>query len=408
MKSSASISARNANRYQTLSRLLAGGADVPLPSLLAELAASFDLVETGLRWPVLGLPQVSATIGADKGCGVDAETGTRLAAARSSDEVLADPMGSRFLIPLVFTSRSNGMLWALPSGDASWQEEDRTALVLAAQCLAKHPAVLERIGAADQSRITQRMQDAALVSGKIAHDFDNIFTGVVGFAEMALPLVDPSLPVRQYLKEIMSAGNRGIQFTQQLHQLSRSGVARSLPALIGPILATEEARIRKNTTVRIQLAINNDLPAVALDATSLQVVFAHLLDNAVEASPPGGLLSVTSELIELAESEARDLLGNASAGPFVGICVSDEGSGVKEVHRKRLFVEPFFTTKVRHRGLGLPVVYRIVHAHRGGVRYQASGRGSIFQLFLPLAAARAAVSPTGTSEINRIQRGQAS
>jgi signal transduction histidine kinase len=316
-------------------------------------------------------------------------------------------MGERFLIPLVFANRSNGLFWARPSGDAGWLEEDRTALVLAAQCLARSAALLDRIGSADQSRIAQRMHDAALVSGKIAHDFDNIFTGVVGFAEMALPIVEPSSPVRQYLKEIMSAGGRGIQFTQQLHQLSRSGVARSLPALIGSVLATEESRIRKNSNVRIQSAIGGNLPAVAVDAGCLQMAIAHLLDNAVEASSAGGLLHVAAELIELAESEARDLLGNASAGPFVRVCISDEGSGVKEENRKRLFVEPFFTTKVRHRGLGLPVVYRILHAHRGGVRYEAFGSGTMFQLFLPLAA-RTAVSPPAPPEINRTPRGQAS
>jgi signal transduction histidine kinase len=401
MKSSVSLSARNANRYQTLSRIIVGSADVPLQSLLADLAAAFGLVELGLRWPVVGAAQVSLTIGADKGCGVDAETAGRLASARSSDEVLADPMGTRFLIPLVFPNRSNGMFWARPSGDAGWLEEDRVALVLAAQCLAKHPPLLDRIGVADQARTTQRLQDAAVVSGRIAHDFDNIFTGVVGFAEMALSIVETNSPVRQYLKEIMSAGSRGIQFTQQLHSLSRSGASRPLPALIGPVLANEEARIRKNPNVRLQIVIG-DLPAVAVDAANLQVILMQLLDNAVEASPAGGLVRVMADLIELADIEARDMLGNASAGPFIRVSVADEGPGVKDEHRRKLFVEPFFTTKVRHRGLGLPVVYRIVHAHRGAVRYEAPGRGSIVSIVLPLAAARPAVPSVGPSETNRI------
>lgn len=409
MKSSASLSTRNANRFQTLSRLLAGGSDIPLTSLLADLAASFGLTETGLRWPVNGPPQVSANFGTDKGCTFDSEAASRLAAARSSDETMTDPMGARFLIPLIFANRSNGLLWARPSDEAGWLEEDRTALVLAAQCLSKHAAVIDRIGTADQARIAQRMHDAAQVSGKIAHDFDNIFTGVVGFAEMATSIVDGSSPLRTYLKEILSAGSRGIQFTQQLHQLSRSGIARPLPAVIGPVLANEETRIRKTPGVRIQTGIASDLPAVAVDASNLQVIFAHLLDNAAEAMPAGGSIRIAAELIELAESEARDLLGNASAGPFVGMTISDEGPGVKEEHRKRLFVEPFFTTKVRHRGLGLSVIYRIVHAHRGGVRYEAPpGGGSIVHLFLPLAAARAATLPNGNSEINRIPRGLAS
>ena len=406
MKSSVSLSTRNANRYLTLSRLLAGGTGTSLESLLADLAASFGLSEAGLRWPVVGNPQVAVAVGTNDDCDWDAATAARLASAPNSHEVLADPMGTRFLIPLVFENRRNGVFWAAPTGASSLTEEDRLALVLAAQCLARHPSLLDLIGAADHVRVTQRMQDAAQASGKIAHDFDNIFTGVVGFAEMALPLLEQSSLVRQYLKEIMSAGNRGIQFTQQLHQLSRAGIARPMPTSIGSVLASEEARIRKNANVRIQLAIAGDLPPVAVDAGSLQTAFAHLLDNAVEASPTGGLIRVSAQLVELSETEAREFLGTASAGPFVAVRIADEGPGVKDEHRKRLFVEPFFTTKVRHRGIGLPVVFRIMHAHRGGVRYEtAPGRGSIIQVVLPLAAARSAGSSTASSENNRTPGG---
>jgi signal transduction histidine kinase len=398
MKSSASIAARNANRYQTLSRVLGAGTGTSLPSVLEDLALSFGLAEAGVRWPVSGPQQVLATVGTEKECGYDRETAAQLASAHSSDEVLVDPMGSRFLIPLVFESRSNGVFWARLSSQTNGLEEDRTALVLAAQCLARHSALLEMIGAADKIRIAQRMQDAAAAAGRIAHDFDNIFTGVVGFAEMAISVLEANATVRQYLNEIMSAGNRGIQFTQQLHQLSRSGVAKPMPTALGPVLASEEARVRKIPNVRIEVETASGLPAVAVDSSSLQILLAHLLDNAVDASPPGGLIRVSAQLIELSEGEAGDLLGNASAGPFVAVRIADEGPGVKGEYRKRLFVEPFFTTKVRRRGLGLPVVYRIVHAHRGGIRFESTaGRGSTVEIALPLAAAR----PSAT-ETNRI------
>ncbi len=398
MKSSASIAARNANRYQTLSRVLTGGTGTPLTAVLDDLAASFGLAEAGVRWPVRGPQQVLAMVGAENECGFGEETAAQLASAHSSEEVLADPMGSRFLIPLVFEGRSNGVLWARLSGQTNWLEEDRTALVLAAQCLARHPSLLEMVGGADSTRIAQRMQDAAAAAGRIAHDFDNIFTGVVGFAEMAVSMLEANSLVRQYLQEIMAAGNRGIQFTQQLHQLSRSGVAKPMPTAIGPILASEEARIRKNPNVRIQVETGSGLPPVAVDSGILQVLLAHLLDNGVDASPAGGLIRVSAQLIELSEGEAGDLLGNASAGPFVAVRIADEGAGVKDEHRKRLFVEPFFTTKVRRRGLGLPVVYRIVHAHLGGIRFESTpGRGSTVEVALPLAAAR----PCAT-ETNRI------
>jgi signal transduction histidine kinase len=160
--------------------------------------------------------------------------------------------------------------------------------------------------------------------------------------------------------------------------------------------------------LRLQFIVPPDLPAVAVDSGALQMAIANLLDNAVEASPPSGLVRVTASLIELSDLEAREFLGAAAAGPFIEICVGDEGPGIREDHRKRMFFEPLFTTKVRHRGLGLPVVYRIVQAHRGGIRFDtAPGRGSVFQMVLPLAAARAVEPGAARLEVTRTPGGNA-
>ena len=408
MKSSATITTRNIRRYQAISRILAGSPGDKLESVLADLVTAFDLNGAGLVWPALGRSHLTVTAGSSRVCEWDSETSVRLASARSSDEVLADPSGARFLIPLVIENHRNGVFWAAPTNEMGCQEEDRLGLVLAAQSVARHPALLSQVGATDQVRVVLRLQDAALASGKIAHDFDNIFTGVVGFAEMTLPKLAPNAVERQYVNEILAAGSRGIQFTQQLHQLSRAGIARPMPASVGSVLASEVARVRKNANVWIDPTSVNDLPPVAVDSGSLQTVIGHLLDNAVEASPVGGTIRVTANLIELSDAEAREMLGGASAGPFVSVTIVDEGPGVKEEHRKKLFVEPFFTTKARHRGLGLPVVYRTLYAHRGGVRFETAPGRTLFQVVLPLAAARAAGQSPAKTEVNRTPGGQAS
>jgi signal transduction histidine kinase len=256
----------------------------------------------------------------------------------------------------------------------------------------RQPAFVDLIGASrERLRISQRLHDASMVAGKIAHDFDNIFTGVVGFAEMVHSMLEPGSLQHQYVSEIVAAANRGIAFTAQLHQMSRSGAARMSSTSVSGVLGREEARLRKNANldVKLQFASPNDLPPVAMDASALQQVLGNLLDNAVEASPPAGAVRVSASLIELSDEQAREFLGSASAGPFVELRIVDEGPGVREDHRKKLFVEPFFTTKVRHRGLGLPVALRVLTAHRGGVRYDAPARGSAFHVVLPLAAARA-------------------
>jgi len=410
MKASTDLVHRNIALFQLLSRLLGEGSTGAerIEFLLGEVANLFDLAEVGIRWPVSGQPQVSCVAGKTTGepatkWGADV-TG-RLASARASHDVPLDSQdANRLLVPLFVDGKRNGVFWALAND--GFDDEDREALIVVGQCLSRHPSFVEKLGCpSDQTRVAERLQDAALVAGKIAHDFDNIFTGVVGFAEIALSLVEPGSLPHQYIKEINSAGNRGTQFTQQLHALSRSGISRPLPTTVSSVLSREEARLRKTTQgLRVQFVVPADLPAVALDAGALQTIMGHLLENAVEASPPSGLVRVTASLVELSDSEAREFLGAASAGPFVEICVGDEGAGIRDDHRKRMFVEPFFTTKIRHRGLGLPVVYRILHAHRGGIRFEtAPGRGSVFQMVLPLAGARNSEQNASPPENTRSQ-----
>lgn len=94
-------------------------------------------------------------------------------------------------------------------------------------------------------------------------------------------------------------------------------------------------------------------------------------------------------------SDALGFLGQVGPGAHIEITVQDAGPGIKPEHRAKLFAEPFFTTKVRHRGLGLAVVYRSLFAHRGGIRIDAAAppaTGTGVRIVIPLAAARPAVS----------------
>lgn len=94
---------------------------------------------------------------------------------------------------------------------------------------------------------------------------------------------------------------------------------------------------------------------------------------------------------ELSEAEAKTYLGKSVGGSHLLIAITDSGVGMKPEVRRRLLVEPFFTTKVRHRGLGLAIAYRILCAHRGGLQIDTvppPGTGTQVRVVLPLAAAR--------------------
>jgi signal transduction histidine kinase len=158
-------------------------------------------------------------------------------------------------------------------------------------------------------------------------------------------------------------------------------------------VAREEARLKPslNPNVRIEKDLPPNLPAVALESAPLQTVLGHLLENAIEACPQGGLIRVSARPAELSEADAKMFLGKAGVGAHLLVSVTDTGIGIKPEHRRRLFAEPFHTTKVRHRGIGLAIVYRILCSHRGGIQIDpvpAPGTGTQVRVVLPLAAAR--------------------
>ena len=127
-------------------------------------------------------------------------------------------------------------------------------------------------------------------------------------------------------------------------------------------------------------------------------MIGHLLENAVEACPQGGVVRVAARAVELTDADARTYLGRVGVGGYLQITVSDTGPGIKPEVRRRLFVDPFFTTKVRHRGLGLAIAYRVLCSHRGGIQIESvplPGTGTQVRVVLPLAAARPPAVATG-------------
>jgi signal transduction histidine kinase len=123
--------------------------------------------------------------------------------------------------------------------------------------------------------------------------------------------------------------------------------------------------------VRLETALSPGLPAIAADPDLLARALGNLVRNALEAMPQGGTLNV--------RTAARD--------GTVRVEVEDDGPGITEEQRTRLFV-PYFTTKKGGTGLGLAIVQGIVSDHGGRVEVQsAPGAGTTFTLILPAPGA---------------------
>ena len=376
------------------------GTDRPtLDALLANLSKVCGWRGAGFVWPADCPTAVAKTVhngtvseGAVAQEVPDAVRRTRAGEATAFYSI-ANSSG-RVFAPVMPAGRPLGLLWADHVAGQPWTDEDRAYLALTAKMMERSPAVVAAIGPViDPERLNQRLGDAAVIAGRMAHDFDNILTGIIGFADLAGPTLPVGSQALRFVTEIGKVGQRGIVFTQQLHHLSRSAQVKPNPGAVSIAVLKEETRLKaavaQNT--RIEKDIPPNLPPVALEAGPLQTVIGHILENAIEACPTGGLVRISAESVELSESDARAYLGRAGAGAFLRVTITDTGSGIKPEHRRRLFVEPFFTTKVRHRGLGLAIAYRTLFAHRGGILIDPvspPGTGTHVRVVLPLAAAR--------------------
>jgi signal transduction histidine kinase len=239
-----------------------------------------------------------------------------------------------------------------------------------------------------QNRYRQRLEDAAALTGRVAHAFDNVLTGIVGFAELTLSQTPSDSAPHQYVAEVLRAAQGGVQLTQQLHMFSRCASTGLGPTSLALLAADEEERFVQmaGPQVRVQFNVPRDLPLVAIDAEALRQLMVHLLQNARESLVGGGTISLTARPYDLAPAERLEWQGNPEPGPALEMMIADSGSGLSAEARQRLFVEPFFSTKPRHRGIGLAIVCRTVFSHGGGFRLEpAPGGGTLARTLLPVA-----------------------
>jgi signal transduction histidine kinase/ActR/RegA family two-component response regulator len=301
--------------------------------------------------------------------------------------------GGSLLATLMQTSDSvRWVLWLEDSGRTSWTDGESGALFLAGAAIARRlnadslPRWAEQL---DRIARQQRLETAAAVTRRLAHDFGNVLTGILGFTELALAQQVPAnTPLHTYLQEVYRAAQAGAQLTSHLRLFSRRQSATSRSCPLPVVLAEQEARLfsAREAGVNLRLNVPTDLPAVALDSEQLTYVLTALLDNAREALLGPGSISVSARLSEMSEADCRDLFGSAQPGPHVEITIADTGIGLSPDAQRRLFSEPFFTTKPRRRGFGLSTAYGILHAHRGGIRlHPGAEHGVVARVLLPVA-----------------------
>ncbi len=239
-----------------------------------------------------------------------------------------------------------------------------------------------------QIQQTQKLESLGVLAGGIAHDFNNILMVVLGNAELALESVPLYSPARTNLEQITQAVRQAADLCRQMFAYTGKSSFTLVPvvlkSLVEEIVHLLKASISKKAVLKLQL--EDDLPPIEADPSQIRQVAMNLLINASEAlGEKSGyiILSTGVELCgeeELRKSEFNDDL---EPGLYVFLEVADNGSGMDEETRRRIF-EPFFSTKFTGRGLGLAAVLGIVRGHDGAVRIETEpGKGTTFRVLFP-------------------------
>ncbi len=246
----------------------------------------------------------------------------------------------------------------------------------------------------------QHLESLAMLAGGVAHDFNNLLVGILGHAELALMDLPPYSPARTRIEGVQVAARRAAELAQQMLAYSGKGSfvvgALDLQELLGEMVQLLEASLGR--MVRIDTSFDAELPPVHGDATQLRQVVMNLMTNAAEAiEGANGRIELATCLAFVPDSGRDDPEPGLPPGRYAVISVTDNGCGMDAATRARIF-DPFYTTKLNGRGLGLAAVQGIVAGHKGSLRVSSEpGEGSTFEVLLPTMAgalpAREQVAP---------------
>ena len=215
-----------------------------------------------------------------------------------------------------------------------------------------------------QMELRSRLSSLGEISAGIAHELRNPMAVIAGYTQLLSKKADTSLkPTVDAITTEINVMNRIISDFLSFAKPAELAISDvDLKKITENCIVT---LVRERNNIKVHLDIEN-LPVIKGDEILLRQAFTNLIQNAVEAMPAGGDLTIkyaTSNLLE--------------------VMVSDTGHGIAEDMADKIFL-PFFTTKDRGTGLGLSLVQKIIVSHGGSISVDSSKRGATFRIRLPL------------------------
>ena len=239
----------------------------------------------------------------------------------------------------------------------------------------------------DQLQKARKMEAMGLMAGGVAHDLNNILSGIVSYPELLLVELPEESPLRKPIKTIQESGLRAADVVEDLMTIAR-GAATGKDALnintivTGYLGSAEHRRLEKtHALIDFKTELAPDLLNISGSLTHINKSLMNLVTNASEAIEGAG--TVTISTVNRYIDEPLKGHEDVRTGEYVVLSVSDDGSGIAPKDLERIF-EPFYTKKVMGRsgtGLGLAVVWNTVQDHKGYINVESSENATAFELY---------------------------
>ncbi|MGD9282017.1 MAG: ATP-binding protein [Desulfobacterales bacterium] len=242
-----------------------------------------------------------------------------------------------------------------------------------------------------QLQRAQKMEAIGTLAGGVAHDLNNILSGIVSYPELLLMDLEQDSPLIKPILTIQKSGEKAAAIVQDLLTLARRGVAATevvnLNSIVSEYLLSPEHEklLLDHPDVKVSHHLESNLLNILGSPVHLSKTVMNLVSNAAEAMPEGGHISIRSE--NRHQDKPLNAFDDIGKGDYVVLTVKDNGIGISPEDIERIF-EPFYTKKSMGRsgtGLGMAVVWGTVKDHRGYIDIKSKeGKGTAINLYFPV------------------------
>ncbi len=240
---------------------------------------------------------------------------------------------------------------------------------------------------------SKKMESLGLLAGGVAHDLNNLLSGLVTYPELLLMEIGENSHLQKSINVIRDAGMRAAAIVQDLLTITRGVATNKEPLNVNKIIdeyfvSPEYEKLRERfPKLQIDTELEPELLNINGSYAHIRKTLDNLLINAAEAIGDTGTILLKTQNINL--DKKLDLYESVAPGDYVVITIEDDGKGIPKEDIEHIF-EPFYTKKKMGKsgtGLGLAVVWNTIRDHDGYIDVESDENGTRFSLYFPVTYA---------------------